>query len=57
MAYEHMGSVNDYLEIKLALECGVESVGFILVANGNFDYTLSSLIETRNQSNWSMIGK
>jgi len=45
------------LEIKLALKCGVESVGFILEANGNFDYTLSSLIETRNQSNWSMIGK
>ncbi len=45
------------LEIRLALQCGVESVGYILEANGNFDYTLSMLIERRNRSNPSMIGR
>jgi len=45
------------LEIKLALQCGVETVGIILEINGNFDDTLSALIETRDRSNPSMRGK
>ena len=44
------GQMTDF-EIALALWCGVDRVGNILVMNGNFDETLVDLIEHRNRVN------
>ena len=44
------GLMTDF-EIALALSCGVDRVGTILVINGNFDETLNDLIEHRNRVN------
>ena len=44
-------------EIALALWCGVDRVGSILVINGNFDETLDELIQYRNSVNPAFRGK
>ena len=44
-------------EIALALWCGVDRVGSILVINGNFGETLGELIEHRNRVNPAFRGR
>jgi len=44
-------------EIALALWCGVDRVGTVLVVNGNFDETLEDLIQYRNSVNPELKGK
>jgi hypothetical protein len=44
-------------EIALALWCGVDRVGTVLVVNGNFDETLEDLIQYRNSVNPKLKGK
>ena len=41
-------------EIRLGLKCAVESVGTVLIFNGNFDDTLRMLIDARNRENPSL---
>ena len=50
------GQMTDF-EIALALWCGVDRVGSILVINGNFDETLDELIQHRNSVNPAFWGK
>ena len=50
------GQLTDF-EIRLALWCGVDGVGRILVFNGNFDETLGKLIQHRNHVNPAFRGK
>ena len=50
------GQLTDF-EIRLALWCGVDGVGRILVFNGNFDETLVKLIQHRNHVNPAFRGK
>jgi hypothetical protein len=50
------GQMTDF-EIALALWCGVDRVGSLLVLNGNFDETLDELIQYRNRVNPAFRGK
>ena len=50
------GQMTDF-EIALALWCGVDRVGSILVLNGNFSETLDELIQHRNRVNPAFRGK
>ena len=50
------GQMTDF-EIRLALWCGVDRVGSLLVLNGNFDETLDELIQHRNRVNPAFRGK
>jgi len=50
------GQMTDF-EIRLALWCGVDRVGSLLVLNGNFDETLDELIQYRNRVNPAFRGK